>query len=220
MRTMSPGATPACSNASITPSRPNSRWNCRRARQLPRSTTSSMRSATAHLTANSPASPATLIPLGRSILGTTGRSFLSSISCGTRIATRRISSWTPSPVTAAIASGDSPAAAANACRCCSYRSRASGTSIFVTATTNGFSARPAPYDVTSLRIIRYSSTRSLASPSTRWISTCARSQWRRNSSPKPRPSCAPSIKPGTSNITSARSPTCATPNPGSNVVNG
>ena len=56
----------------------------------------------------------TFVNPGRSIRGTGGPSVDSSTSAGTRAATLPMSSRTPSPVTAAIATGDESAASARA----------------------------------------------------------------------------------------------------------
>ena len=57
--------------------------------------------------------------------------------------------------------------------------------------------------------------------STRCTSTLVRSRWLRNRWPRPCPSCAPSIRPGTSATTNDRSPDSpTTPRFGTRVVNG
>ena len=59
-----------------------------------------------------------------------------------------------------------------------------------------------------------------SSPSTRCSSTRQRSTWPRKRSPRPAPSCAPSIRPGMSASTNSRPSARTTPRPGCSVVNG
>ena len=94
----------------------------------------------------------------------------------------------------------------------------------VGATICGFAATAGSNSRSSSRIISKSSTGSrpdAPDTSTRCTSTFVRSMCRRNRSPRPWPSCAPSISPGTSATTKLRSSlSVTTPRFGMSVVNG
>ena len=81
----------------------------------------------------------------------------------------------------------------------SEMSRPSGTSILLSATSRGRSSRP-PYRASSFSMMSRSSTGlrpgSRVAVSMTWTSAAQRSMWRRKSWPRPRPSLAPSIRPG------------------------
>ena len=96
----------------------------------------------------------------------------------------------------------------------SAMSRPSGTSILFSATRRGRSSRP-PYRVSSFSMMSRSSTGlrpgSMVAVSTTCTSAAQRSMWRRKSWPRPRPSLAPSIRPGTSATVNVVSPAVTTP---------
>ncbi len=102
-------------------------------------------------------------------------------------------------------------------------SRPSGTSILFSATRRGRSSSP-PYRDSSFSMMSRSSTGfrpgSMVAVSTTCTSAAQRSMWRRKSWPRPRPSLAPSIRPGTSATVKVVSPAVTTPRFGTRVVNG
>ena len=113
---------------------------------------------------------------------------------------RRSARAGPRRVAALTAKTWSPRASRSA-RTMSAISRPSGTSILLSATRRGRSSRP-PYDASSCSITSRSSTGlrpgSMVAVSITCTMAAHRSTWRRNSWPRPRPSLAPSIRPGTS----------------------
>ncbi len=145
----------------------------------------------------------------------------------TRAAIAKASSRSPSLVAADVGQTVSPRAA-SACAARAARSLAAGTSILLSATIRGRPASEAPvtasYAASSSSMTSRSATGSRPGSSAAQSSTCTsaahRSTCRRKSSPRPRPSLAPGIRPGTSAATNWVSPASMTPRCGISVVNG